>query len=179
MIKKILDKLQKLEVIAPVDEPTEWVNRLVMPEKKDGSLRLCVDSRDMNKAIMREHYKMPTAEDVDSQLHGKKIFTILDETNGFWQVKLDKESLFLCTFNTPFGRYRFRRMPFGISSGSEVFQKKNTQIFGDIPVFIIVDDMIIASETEEEHDKILAEVMNRARKNNVKFNRDKIDSVQS
>jgi hypothetical protein len=66
-------------------------------------------------------------------------------------------------------------MPFGISSASEVFQKKNTQIFGDIPgVFIIVDDMIIASETEEEHDKILAEVMDRARKNNVRFNRDKI-----
>jgi hypothetical protein len=164
-----------LEVIAPVDEPTEWVNSLVMPEKKDGSLRLCLDPRDLNKAIMREHYKMPTAEDVASQLHGKKIFTILDETNGFWQVKLDKESSFLCTFNTPFGRYRFCRMPFGISSASEAFQKKNTQIFGDIPgVFIIVDDMIIASETEEEHDKILAEVMDRARKNNVKFNRDKI-----
>jgi membrane-anchored protein YejM (alkaline phosphatase superfamily) len=74
MLKKTLDKLQKLEVIASVDEPTEWVSSLVMPEKKDGSLRLCLDPRDLNKAIMHEHYKMPTAEDVASQLHGKKLF---------------------------------------------------------------------------------------------------------
>ena len=100
-----------------------------------------------------------TPEDVQCQLAGKTVFTILDEKDGYWQIKLDEESADLCTFNTPWGRYQFTRLPFGIKSASEVFQQTNTESFGDIAgVHIIVDDMIIASATKEEHDDILQQV---------------------
>lgn len=98
---------------------------------------------------MRQHYSIPTADEVLCILAGKKIFTVLDEKDGYWQINLDKESSLLCTFNTPWGRYRFKRLLFGIKSASEVFQQRNCETFGDITdIHIIADDMIIAASTE-------------------------------
>lgn len=87
-----------------------------------------------------------TAQDVIAQLLGKKIFTVIDMSSGFWQVQLDKENSYLCCFNTCFGPYKFLRMPFGINSGPEVFQKYVNSVFGGIKgVHIIFDDLIIAA----------------------------------
>jgi len=97
-----------------------------------GSLRACLDPRDLNRAIKREHYVIPTFEDVSAKLCGKRVYSVIDMKDGFWQVKLDEESSRLCTFNSPFGRYSFCRLPFGISSAPEVFEKKVTETFGDI-----------------------------------------------
>lgn len=177
LLPKLQETLQELEtkgVVARVDRPTDWVNSLVIVEKKNGDLRLCLDPRDLNRAIKREHFKMPTPDDINYKLSGMSLFTILDEKDSYWQVELDEESSYLCTFNTPFGRYRFTRMPYGISSASEVFQKKNLEAFGDIPgVHVIVDDMIISARNEQEHDEILHMVMKRASETGVKFNKDK------
>uniref|UniRef100_A0A8C7ZN50 Gypsy retrotransposon integrase-like protein 1 n=1 Tax=Oryzias sinensis TaxID=183150 RepID=A0A8C7ZN50_9TELE len=174
-LKKTLKDLQDRNVIKPVKEPTDWVNSLVATQKKNGTLRVCLDPCDLNQAVKRQHYSIPTHEDVRSKLAGKSIFTILDEKDGYWQIKLDEPSSKLCTFNTPWGRFRFLRLPFGIKSASEVFQQKNCETFGDIPgVFIIADDMIIAATSEREHDEILQKVMERAKTANVKFNKDKI-----
>ena len=79
----------------------------------------CLDSKDLNRAN-----QLPTVEDMAKRLHVAKVFTIMDVKNGFWHVNLDEESSYLTTFQTPFGRYRWRRMPFGISSAPEVFQRK-------------------------------------------------------
>ena len=108
--------MEAMNVITKVDEPTEWVSSLVIVEKKNGNLRICLDPRDLNKAIMREHYKLPSREEIASQFTGAKIFSKLDASSGFWQVQLDDASSRLCTFITPFGRYRFLRLPFSISS---------------------------------------------------------------
>ena len=175
LLKETLKDLQNRHVIAPVNEPTEWVNSLVATKKKTGALRVCLDPCDLNVAVKRQHYSIPTPEDVRSRLAGKSIFSILDEKDGYWQIKLDEPSSKLCTFNTPWGRFRFLRLPFGIKSASEVFQQKNCETFGDIPgVYIIADDMIIAASSEQEHDVILQKVMERAKTANVKFNKDKI-----
>lgn len=174
-LQETLRKLEAEDIIAAVDKQTEWVNSIVLVEKKNGSLRICLDPRDLNKAIKREHYRIPTPEDISAELHEKKVFSILDEKDGYWQVELDEPSSYLCTFNTPFGRYRFKRMPFGISSASEVFQKKNQEVFGDISgVQMIADDMIIAAKDTTEHDNIIVKVMERARERNIKFNPSKI-----
>ena len=134
-----------------------------------------MDPQDLNKAIKREHYRIPTPDDIQRRLNGKKFFSMVDMKDGYWHVVLDEESSHLCTFNTPFGRYRFKRMPFGISSASEVFQKRNEQIFGDIEgVEVIVDDMIIAGRDEAEADEVLRKVMQTARENKVKFNPKKL-----
>ena len=88
--------------------PTNWVHNLVIVEKKNGSLCLCLDARDLNKVVKREHYKIPTVQEISSYLAGKKVFSTLDLKHGYW---LDEPSSLLCTFNTPFGRFRFTRMP--------------------------------------------------------------------
>ena len=174
-LKKKLHDMVEEDVIEPVDHPTDWVNSMVCTEKKDGSLRLCLDPRTLNKYIKREHYMIPTFQEVITRLGRPKFFTIIDQSSAFWQVELDEESRDLTTFQTPFGRYRFKRMPFGISSATEVLQKKSFQIFGDIDhVHIINDDMLIEGDTEEEHDEAMCKVLDRAIKNNIKFNLSKL-----
>ena len=174
-LKTTLEKMENQEIVASVDKPTDWVSNLTVVEKKNGTLRVCLDPKPLNEAIKRERHSIPLPEDVQHKLNGKKVFTILDERSGFWQVKLTDKSSYLTTFNTPWGRKRFLRMPFGISSASEVMQKRNEETFGDIPdVHIIADDMIIAGKDEEEHDATFRKVMKRAREQNVKFNPEKI-----
>ena len=175
-LRVALDDMERDGIIVKCDKPTDWMSSLLIVEKKIGSPRLCLDPRDLNKAIKREHLVVPTCEDVTARLHGKRVFfSLIDMTNGFWQVCLDDESSRLCTFNTPFGRYHMRRLPFGISSAPEIFQKRNTQVFGDIDgVHIIFDDLIIAASDDSEHDQILRKVLERARANGVRFNRSKV-----
>lgn len=97
------------------------------------------------------------------QLTNKKFTAAL-----FWQIKLDHESSLRTTFATPFGRYRFLRMPFGINSASEVFQRAMEQIFTGFPCSIIVDDIIVGGKGEKEHDENLRKVLNRAQQVNLK-----------
>jgi hypothetical protein len=174
-LKLALEDLEQSGVIAPVDKPTDWVHNLVITEKKNGSLRICLDPKPLNLAIKRETHNIPTADDVQAQLCGKSVFTVVDMKDSYWQICLDDESSYLCTFHTPWGRKRFCRMPFGISSASEVMQKRNEATFGDIQgVFVIADDLIIAAKDEAEHDAILHKVMQRAREKNVRFNKNKL-----
>ena len=173
--EQALRRLLNQGVIADVEGPTEWVHNLVVTEKKNGSLRLCLDPRPLNKAIKREHHAIPTAGDVQAQLAGKKIFTVVDMRDAFWHVKLSESSNYLCTFSSPWGRKRFLRMPFGLSSASEILQQRNDDTFGDIDnVHVIANDLIIAGKDEQEHDTALLAVMERARAKNVKFSRDKL-----
>ena len=110
---KELNRLVSLGVIAPVDEPTPWVSQTVIAEKKDGSLRICIDPRELNKALQREHYTLPVLEDSLHELGRSRFFTKADLASGYWHVELDDESSMLITFQTCHGRYRWRRLPFG------------------------------------------------------------------
>ncbi|XP_058827881.1 uncharacterized protein K02A2.6-like [Topomyia yanbarensis] len=158
-------------IISPVDYPTDWVNNMQIVEKPNGTLRICLDPKRLNACIKREHYLIPKSEDLLSRMSGKRVFTVLDLRNGFWHMELDRQSSDLTTFMTPFGRFRWNRLPFGISSAPELFQKRMVQLFGDIPgVEVYFDDVAIAVKNLEEHDKTLAIVLERARKNNIKFN---------
>jgi hypothetical protein len=166
--------MEKLGVIAPIQEPTDWVNSLVIATKKNKKIRLCIDPSDLNRAIKREHYPMRTIEEVVSRMPNANIFSVLDANQGFWQITLDEQSSRLCTFNTPFGRYRFQRLPFGIKSAPEVFQKVTSQMLDDIEgVEVIVDDVLVWGENEKQHDERLAKVLDRARQRNFNFNKDK------
>lgn len=173
-LKETLDSLEKRKVVEKVNKPTEWVNSLVIIEKADGSLRLCLDPKDLNKVIKREHHLIPKTEDLIAKLSGNSVFSVLDMKDGFWQCKISDDSADLCTFSTPFGRYRFLRLPFGICSAPEVFQKTNERLFGNIKnVQVYFDDIIIAGKTIEEHDLALAAVLDQARNVGVRFNESK------
>ena len=84
----MLDKLKDQNIIADIYKPTEWISNLVIVEKKSGALRLCLDPRLLNAAIKRERHVMPTPADVQAQLSGKNVFTVVDMKDGYWHVKL-------------------------------------------------------------------------------------------
>ena len=116
--------------------------------KPNGKLRICIDPRDLNKAIKHEFYPMRMIEEIAARMPKAKYFSVLDASSGFWQVKLDRESAKLCTFNTPFGRYMFKRLLFGISSAQDVFQAVMSEMFEDIEgVKVVVDDLLIWGTT--------------------------------
>lgn len=181
-LKSELERMVEQEIIYPVTTPTPWVSSLVVVSKPNGKLRLCLDPKDLNKAIQREHYPLPTIEDVATRLHGAKVFTKLDVRNGFWHVMLDADSSFLTTFNTPFGRYRWRRMPFGIRSAPEVFQRKMHELIeGMSNIEVVADDFVVVGfgQTHEEatrdHDATLKAFLELCESRGLKLNIDKLE----
>ena len=117
---------------------------------------------------MREHFPMQTIEDAICRMPKGKVFSVLDANHGFWQVKLDKDSSKLATFNTPFGRYSYTCSPFGIASAPEVFQNIMSHLFDDIEgVEVIVDDLVVWGENTEQHDVRLRQVLDRCRERNL------------
>ena len=96
--------MEQTGVIVRQTEPTDWVNSMVAVVKPN-KIRICIDPRDLNKAIQRDHLPMMTIEEVVAGMPQAKVFSVLDATSGYWQVKLDETSSKLCTFNTPYGRY--------------------------------------------------------------------------
>lgn len=173
-LEQTLKEMTQMDVISKVNKATDWVNSLVIVEKKDGSLRLFLDPKDLNKSIKREHYKPPSAETISSKLNGKRIFSVI-RSNCYWHKKLDEESSYLCTSNTPFRWYKFNRMPFGICVASDVAQRMVDDNFSNIPrVLAVHDDIIIAGKDTAGHDSALKQVLESARSQNIKFNRSKV-----
>lgn len=170
-LKECLDNLVKSDIIEREPNSSEWVNSFVLVKKADNSLRICLDPKHLNEAIKPSKYKLPNIDEISAKLNGSTIFTKLDATSGFWTIPLDKESSKLCTFGTPYGRYKFLRMPFGINIASEVFQEYFSNIFSNTNgVEIYIDDILVHAKTKEEHDKTLKKVFDLAKTHNIKFN---------
>ncbi|KAK2713107.1 hypothetical protein QYM36_011715 [Artemia franciscana] len=158
-------------LLEPPRGPTDWVNAVVVIEKPDKSLRVCIDPHDLNKAIKRPHHPMPTFDEAILRHAGAKFFTKLDARHGYWSLVLDKQSSQLTTFNTPYGRYKFKRKPFGLISAQDEFQRRMEEAFEGIQGFsVIVDDIIISGKTIEEHDANVRSALIRAREKGVKLN---------
>ncbi|XP_063233061.1 uncharacterized protein K02A2.6-like [Bacillus rossius redtenbacheri] len=174
-LQEELDRMIKLGVIIKVDEPTEWLNPIVVVKKPSGELRVCLDPQPLNNAILREHCRLPTLEEVTLKMQGSQYFSTLDANKGFWQIQLTEESSKLTTFHSPSqGRLRFTRLPYGLSCASEIFFKVFSTLFQDIDgVQVYIDDIIVFGKDQHEHDQRLERVLQRALKKNVTFNWDK------
>ena len=173
---KVRLELERMEkgVIEKVTEPTDWVNSMVVVEKPNKVVRICLDPRDLNKAIKREQYPMKTIEEVAAKLSDAKIFSVLDAGQAFWQIELDEDSSQLVTFNTPFGRYKFKRLPYGIKSAPEVFQKRLSQMLEDIEgTEVIMDDILVYGKDKAEHDSRLRKVLDKVQSKNLKLGKSK------
>lgn len=169
-----LKTLEDQQIIEKVEQPDSFVSNLVIIEKVDKSLRLCLDPKELNKVLIRNYHLIPTLEEILTKLCNKSVFSVLDLSDGFYNIKLTEESKKLCTFSSPFGCYRFLRLPFGLSIAPEIFQKYSEKTFGDIPgVVVYCDDLLICANSDDEHDKILKQVLERAKNCNVKFNKNK------
>ncbi|UYV73986.1 K02A2.6-like [Cordylochernes scorpioides] len=135
--------MEKKNIIAKVDYPTDWISNLVLV-KSTKKLRICIDPQELNVALKRAEYPIPTIEEIIPNLQNAKIFTVVDTKDGFWNVKLSDESSNLTTFWTPFGRYKFLRMPFGLKTASEEYQRRLYEIFQGLEgIEIIADDILI------------------------------------
>ena len=152
----------------------ELVNRIT---KNNGSVRLYLDLKDLNKAVLQPHFVTPIFEEISSRLHGAKGFSIVDVKSGFWNMKFDEKSRELTTFITPEGHYMFKRIPMGVKNAQDEFQRAMFETFEDIKnVLSISDDTVIVGFEEDgsDHDKALKELLERARSKNCKFNPDKL-----
>ena len=175
-VKRELERMEELGVISKIDEPTDWCSGMVVVPKANGDVRICVDLTKLNESVCRERHIMPSVELTLGQLGEAKVFSKLDANSGFWQIKLAEESSKLTTFITPFGRFRFNRLPFGITSAPEHYQKRMSAILAGIHgVVCMIDDVLVFGRTQEEHDKCLEAVLKRIQEAGGTLNRDKCE----
>ena len=169
---KVNEELRRLgeEVtIVPVSQPTDWLSNMLVKEKPGGKIRICIDpSQTINKAIKRPVYTIPTIEKKLPLLANAKVFTIVDATEAFHTIELDEPSSLLTTFQGPNGRYRYTRMPFGISSGLEEYQRRQHEFLENLKgVINIADDICIfgcgntKEEADQDHDKDLVALLDK------------------
>ena len=135
---------------------------MVAVPKSSGSIRICVDLKPLNKNVQRQVFPLPTVDEVLSKLSGAKLFSKLDANSGFFQIPLAPSSRPLTTFITPFGRYHFNKLPFGLTSAPELFQQRMEKLLQGLDgVVCFMDDVLIYASTEEEHDCRLRRVLDR------------------
>ena len=116
----------------------------------------------LTESVCRERHILPSVEHILAQLRGAKVFTKLDANSGFWQIKLSEESSRLTTFLTPFGRFRFNRLPFGITSAPEHFQRRMSDILTGLEgTLCMIDNVLVYGSSQEEHDCRLSAVLER------------------
>ena len=173
-------------VIKPAHEAIPWINSFILVESTDKStgkpkLWTCLDLTNLNKAIIHEPYCFWTPEDIAHMLAGPPVIKILDCSKGYWHQLLDEESSYLTTFNTKIGWFRFTVMPFRASVAGDVFQWKLDSIFLNLENFMIIADDIMVigyQEDDQDHDKAFTQLLETAKKNNIKLNFDKIQYKQ-
>ena len=170
-VKKEIERMESYNVISKVTKPTEWCSPMTVVLKKNGNVRLCVDLRQLNRSVKRERFVLPTLQDIASKLKNAKIFSTLDAASGYHQLMLDDDSAELTTFMTPFGRYMYKRLPFGITSASEIFQRKMSEILEGIDgIAVYQDDVIVTGSNLKEHDQRLNKVFHAIHKVGLKLN---------
>jgi len=132
-------------------------------------------SKPLNEAISRPFVETPVIKHIVANAKEHSVFTVIDLKQGSWHCELDLESSKACAFSTPYGVYRFLRLPYGIKSAPKIFQAAITNVFAGIPgVQAYYDDLLISAESYDDHDVIFQKVTERAKECNVKFNLGKL-----
>lgn len=173
-VKEQLDELLAMDIIEKVDGPSAWISALVPIIKNCGGLRLCVDLRRLNDSIQREHHPLPNFEEIIPNLRNAKVFSILDIKSAYHQCELDEASRPLTTFITQYGRFRYKRLVFGVSCAPEQFQRVMDSMLSDCKnVVCFIDDILVHGATFEEHDECLTAVLKVLKENDVLLNTQK------
>jgi hypothetical protein len=172
-----VDKLLKADIIEPVYGPSEWVSRIVTPPKPNDptQIRLCIDMRDANRAILRTRHPTPTIEELIHDINGSTVFSKIDLTAGYHQLELHPSSRYITTFSTHCGLFRYKRLNFGVNAAAELFQHTIQSLIADIPGSRNVsDDIIIFGKTQQDHDKALHAVLMRLHECGLTVNASKV-----
>ena len=183
--KSQLEAMESQGIISRIQEPTKWCAGMVIVPKaavqdaaavpqSSGKLHICVDLTQLNKHVLRNRHHLPDVNNTLAKLKQSKIFSKLDANSGFWQIRLDEDSRKLTTFLTPWGRFCFNRLPYGISCAPEYYTLQMQNILEGIPnVLVLMDDILIHGENLSEHDAILDQVLTRLRDAGVTLNKQK------
>ena len=175
-LKKELQRMERMGVIERIEQPTEWCAPCIVVPKKNGMIRVCIDFTRLNQAILREYHPLPTTEETLGCLGSCKYFSKLDANSGYWQMKLRPEIQKLTTFITPFGRFFCKRLPFGISSAPEIYQREMQKVLEGLEgVVCQMDDVLICGENAEIHDKRVVAVLERLVNSGITLNPDKCE----
>ncbi|UYV74533.1 hypothetical protein LAZ67_12000024, partial [Cordylochernes scorpioides] len=150
--------------------------------KKDGTNRLCVDYRELNKTTIDDKQPLPLLQDIFDRLHGAKYFTTLDVAWGYWHVQMHSESVPKTAFVTNDGHYEFLVMPFGLKNAASTFQKIIQQVIGTLlwkGVCVFQDDIIIYSSSFSQHMNLIKQVFEKLLEYNIKLKFNKCSFAQS
>nr|ABD28305.1 RNA-directed DNA polymerase (Reverse transcriptase) [Medicago truncatula] len=159
-LKKQLEDLLEKKFVRPSVSP--WGAPVLLVKKKDGSMRLCIDYRQLNKVTIKNRYPLPRIDDLMDQLVGARVFSKIDLRSGYHQIKVKDEDMQKTAFRTRYGHYEYKVMPFGVTNAPGVFMEYMNRIFHaflDRFVVVFIDDILIYSKTEEEHAEHLKIVL--------------------
>ena len=169
-IEKKLDELLQEDIIEQVEGPTPWINPVVVVPKPNGDVRLCVDLRCANKAIIHERHPIPTIDEVLGDMQEARVFSRLDLKWGYHQIELREESCSITTFVRYKGLFRYKRLMFGITSAPEKYQQVLNDCSGRAN---ISDDIIVYGCDTVEHDERLKKVLITLRDKGLRLNEEK------
>ena len=164
-LKKQLADLLERGLIKPSTSP--YASPIIFVKKKDGGFRLCIDYRALNNMTVKNKYPLPRIDDLLDRLHGAKYFTKMDMASGYHQVRLAEEDVYKSAFRTRYGHYEWTVLPFGMTNAPATFMRLMHDIFMpylDKWVIIYLDDILVFSETEEEHERHVETVLELLRK---------------
>ncbi|GJY11073.1 putative nucleotidyltransferase, ribonuclease H, partial [Tanacetum coccineum] len=176
-LKELKDQLQELlerGFIRPSVSP--WGTPVLFVKKKDGSMRLCIDYRELNRITVRNKYPLPRIDDLFDQLQGAKFFSKIDLRSGYHQLRVKEQDVSKTAFRTRYGHYEFLVMPFGLTNAPAVFMDLMNRVFHeylDKFVIVFIDDILVYSKTREEHEdhlRIVLEIL-RQKKLYAKFSK--------
>jgi len=159
-LKKQLENLLDKKFVRPSVSP--WGAPVLLVKKKDGSMRLCIDYRQLNKVTIKNRYPLPRIDDLMDQLVGARVFSKIDMRSGYHQIKVKDEDMQKTAFRTHYGHYEYSVMPFGVTNAPGVFMEYMNRIFHaylDRFVVVFIDDILIYSKSEEEHAEHLRIVL--------------------
>jgi hypothetical protein len=176
-VEKQITQMIDNDIIEPVTEATPWISPIVVVRKQNSEdVRICIDMRRANVAVQRERHIMPSMDEIIQDLDGSTIFSKLDLNQGYHQLPLHPDSRYITTFSTHVGLYRYKRLNFGISSASEIFQNVIAQAIAGIPgAKNISDDILIHARNPSEHLNILQRILQRLSDKGLTLNKSKCE----
>ncbi|GJY34867.1 putative reverse transcriptase domain-containing protein [Tanacetum coccineum] len=167
-MKELADQLQELSdkgFIRPSSSP--WGAPVLFVKKKDGSLRMCIDYRELNKLTVKNRYPLPRIDDLFDQLQGSSVYSKIDLRSGYHQLRVREEDISKTAFRTRYGHYEFQVMPFGLTNAPAVFMDLMNRVckpYLDKFVIVFIDDILIYSKNKQEHEehlKIILELLKK------------------
>ncbi|KAG7674333.1 hypothetical protein KSW81_006127 [Nannochloris sp. 'desiccata'] len=179
MQRQINEMLENGEIqpsVSPYGSPVLFV------KKQDGSLRMCIDYRALNKQTVKNRYPLPRIEEMLDRLGKAKYFTKLDLRSGYYQIRVAKEDIYKTAFSTRYGHYEFLVMPFGLTNAPATFQTLMNDIFRtslDKFIMVYLDDILIFSDTLEDHEKHVRHALDVLRQNKLYCKASKCEFFQT